>query len=114
MLNPDAVRFANPQIVAYPFSVVCMQEKRNWVEKPDGSVILSDRTTRRFLKRAEAGEDYYQLLQVGFVILLVTEQVRHQQHKPDAVSASEDCRHPFHDQPLNTTHALLEPAVIAS
>ncbi|MEW5319507.1 MAG: hypothetical protein WDW38_010652 [Sanguina aurantia] len=40
------------------------EERRSWVEKPDGSVVLSDRTTRRFLKRSEAGEDYYELLQV--------------------------------------------------
>ncbi|MEW5303951.1 MAG: hypothetical protein WDW36_006595 [Sanguina aurantia] len=41
------------------------EERRSWVEKPDGSVVLSDRTTRRFLKRSEAGEDYYELLQVA-------------------------------------------------
>lgn len=46
-----------------------MQERREWLPKPDGSIVAASaskqRRNPRSLSRPTSGDDYYAILQVG-------------------------------------------------
>ncbi len=54
--------FGEPRI-----PLLALQEHREWVDKPDGTIITMDAakaSTRALFKKPSSGVDYYELLQV--------------------------------------------------
>lgn len=54
-------------------STCMMQDRREWIDKPDGALITAEAakaSTRNLFKAPTSGVDYYEVLQVGVGVAL--------------------------------------------